>query len=1212
MLDDLHRNFIPLGVLLLADLPKLPGPGMPAPDHWDWFDYTLLDLPETKRMAVAPEVLALQSLVDSLHVRLTYKIFHLGSVPLLCLRVYHTLMDFDGCSILTKLRPNSSQATRIKAIRCLLSTMDFSPQAWDCNFPNGGSIIPMFETRNQASTPTLDLFLERNNSISSPSPDNAKSRLLEIYRGLDSPNLKRDHMDPETEYLISLIEGGSIPGLKTQLYKYQVRSVCKMLQVEMSPDFAMLPTTVPITSVINNRRYYVDPINYTFCTDPSMYAAPRGGVLAEDMGLGKSLICIALTIASKAQCSRCPEDVYEGETNSEPKQDKPCSTLSSYCVESVMKNNISWRMYADWLPRSCVKKLQDSPGYYYTRSKFMNRALKHAEVTQSQFTARTSNRSIKNQYSTDLECPKIWLSCATLIICPSTLFDQWRYEIIKHADQSIVSTLCLSNSKFTTPSPQELLNYDIILMSVPRLAIEEKDKDSPLKFVHWKRLVIDEGHSVTKTKSRLSYLARELHAERRWAVSGTPTPGLTRMSVETTDESSSIALQFSEKQELEKLGSIMENFLMVEPWTTYRGMWHRVIVKPFLTNAPRSDTRVQHVLEQLVVRHRESDVRLDVVLPPLHRKTVFLEPSFHNKVALNLFASFINVNAVTSEREDQDYLFNPLNRSDLKRLMNNLQVASFYWSGFSSKDLQSLYDIAGLYLKKMEAVKEALAGNSQEDLAKVIGTSKRLTIMTEAERTQDEDLLRLSMQTVDFARHDKQWTSISKSHEMCYYTDTLPAAIYTKSNHRNPIILNQVYSSDVRNKVLMVGGSQLVDYKQKLGFYDKDPELTARLKLGADSNHQTSEAVAPMPDPNTPLSKSTPTSKGKPANKRKAANKTKKGKEQVNGNVNSTNLDMTGIIPKVSKFYQDSTNLDTIMLEEEFTPSRSQSPFTGALGANECDPETCQLLGTGSSKLSYLIARLLVLSATEKSIVFYEFDDIAFYIAEALDIIGIKYLIYANTVSPVVRSRYLAEFHINSDFRVLLMNVRLASHGLDVSTASRVFFVSPIWRNDVEAQAIKRAHRIGQRFPVFVETLVLRGTMEEAVLSRRRQQEQQRGQEQQQQFDSNQEEMSENEAIHQFLATHPYLDQGFDNTQVSLVFPKRDQTDPKIYPFKKHDPSDQAKNFVSATSMAAAEANLQGLKTALRTVSASSSKRTNSTDQDQDQSTVESKRVKFA
>jgi SNF2 family DNA or RNA helicase len=58
------------------------------------------------------------------------------------------------------------------------------------------------------------------------------------------------------------------------------------------------------------------------------------------------------------------------------------------------------------------------------------------------------------------------------------------------------------------------------------------------------------------------------------------------------------------------------------------------------------------------------------------------------------------------------------------------------------------------------------------------------------------------------------------------------------------------------------------------------------------------------------------------------------------------------------------------------------------------------------------------------------------------------------------------------------METRVAAHGLNVTAASRVFFLNPCWQRSVERQAIKRAHRIGQQREVHVETLILKDTIE--------------------------------------------------------------------------------------------------------------------------------------
>jgi SNF2 family DNA or RNA helicase len=65
---------------------------------------------------------------------------------------------------------------------------------------------------------------------------------------------------------------------------------------------------------------------------------------------------------------------------------------------------------------------------------------------------------------------------------------------------------------------------------------------------------------------------------------------------------------------------------------------------------------------------------------------------------------------------------------------------------------------------------------------------------------------------------------------------------------------------------------------------------------------------------------------------------------------------------------------------------------------------------------------------------------------------------------------------------VFLISLKAGGVGLNLTAAEYVFLLDPWWNPAVEAQAIDRAHRIGQTKPVFAYRLIARDTVEEKVL----------------------------------------------------------------------------------------------------------------------------------
>ena len=57
--------------------------------------------------------------------------------------------------------------------------------------------------------------------------------------------------------------------------------------------------------------------------------------------------------------------------------------------------------------------------------------------------------------------------------------------------------------------------------------------------------------------------------------------------------------------------------------------------------------------------------------------------------------------------------------------------------------------------------------------------------------------------------------------------------------------------------------------------------------------------------------------------------------------------------------------------------------------------------------------------------------------------------------------------------------------GLNLTAADYVFILDPWWNPAVEAQAVDRAHRIGQQNKVFTYKFITKDTVEEKILAQR-------------------------------------------------------------------------------------------------------------------------------
>ena len=134
-----------------------------------------------------------------------------------------------------------------------------------------------------------------------------------------------------------------------------------------------------------------------------------------------------------------------------------------------------------------------------------------------------------------------------------------------------------------------------------------------------------------------------------------------------------------------------------------------------------------------------------------------------------------------------------------------------------------------------------------------------------------------------------------------------------------------------------------------------------------------------------------------------------------------------------------------------------------------------------SAKFEALIPQLTeVLEEGHKALVFSQFTSLLSILREQLDTVKMTYEYLDGKTQN--RQARVERFQGDPDCKLFLISLKAGGLGLNLTAAEYVFLLDPWWNPAVEAQAIDRAHRIGQSRPVFAYRLIARDTVEEKVI----------------------------------------------------------------------------------------------------------------------------------
>lgn len=799
-----------------------------------------------------------------------------------------------------------------------------------------------------------------------------------------------------------------VPGLTLRLYPHQVDAVSRMISMEWSrPARRSMPLLhrfdIPSMSNVCVAADVVDGSILRLARMPELQA-PRGGLFCDEPGLGKTITALSLVLKTLGQNPRPPEGrmmetllCEDGEGVVNVYREPPVGRYCSYGDTSAIPMR---SRRAKLFPFSEIDKRRSS-----------SRQVKRPDFHNPSVGLGSVPRTFGHENDV------VYLSRGSLIVVPPVLTQHWEDQISLHVREGTLRVLYVKRVRDLPDSAEKLAtDFDLVLTSfnvIAELSSSMREKAPLLMRVRFLRVIVDEGHKLSGgSLSSFVHACERLRAERRWVMTGTPTPSTVRCDVDHLYH--------------------LLRFIRDEEYGMDKKTWIAGVREPFAEYCQESLERLRPVLGDLMIRADKS-----ILKSRCHISNTILDFTEESAIDYNWLVSLTRRNLLTADwfsEKNKESLLNKNNMKEAQMVVRNLRYA-------------------------------CNLGGTQDAL------------FTESEVIEMLDIL------------------------------------YTRYREKARIHLNDRFDDPVANWPLLI--EQGISEEKK---------IEAQKKL-----QETAVLWGEVQENNTQFLRLSKALK-KPENGKRFVTRIYSGvlndigRSFLEREAHCARCHVFTSIPMITPCGHLLCDECTILDKEKCTALHCGSKYN--LDNKENVPEDLIELQPAaysrdnwkhdwdtkkSAKMSYLVDKLRNLPVEEKwfpgeseprqlkpKVIIHSTitDHLQFVALTLKDIDDLKdsYIeMFKNSREFDVHLKKIkgaAEFARQSvrifatdpKRNILLLSTKHGSVGLDLSFAQYIFLLEPVWDASMELQIISRAHRIGSKQDIYVERLVMKGSVEHEIL----------------------------------------------------------------------------------------------------------------------------------